>query len=265
MGLLKEGKGPHSAVPKLSLPQEATERRDETPEGADAGVDSARAMASFEDFWEQDGAEAECDPAAGPSGGGATKIGTPRKGEEPLKIFALDTPPSTPKAATAKARRAEDLIFCPPWPSGPNWPFCCTPSTLEIKSLPPNCDTHQLVQLLDSWGFVGRYNFVHVRNSIAKVNAVSHSDGRAMAGRLHGFVDWPMNPEKVACEVSWCFTCQGLDTLIQEYMHVEAWAPDGSYIGPWTWTGYGWGPLPYSARMWPISPRRAPWKKVVYQ
>merc|ERR1719326_223864 len=71
-------------------------------------------------------------------------------------------------------------------------------STLEIKNIPSTYTREKLLELLDSAGFAGLYDFVylpmdftHCTNlGYAVVNAVSPRSARNMMARLHGFDKW---------------------------------------------------------------------------
>merc|ERR1712203_97631 len=117
-------------------------------------------------------------------------MGTPRKGDGPLQISKVATPPSSPRQ-----KPVEKKSFVPRWPYSSQWPFNCAPTTLELRGLPRGCSTEIVIAQLNAWGFAGRFDLVYVPNTnrsagFAIINAVRHADGCAMAGRLHEFTGW---------------------------------------------------------------------------
>eukprot|EP00928_Gymnodinium_smaydae_P053808 TRINITY_DN3771_c0_g1_i1.p1 TRINITY_DN3771_c0_g1~~TRINITY_DN3771_c0_g1_i1.p1 ORF type:complete len:283 (-),score=35.44 TRINITY_DN3771_c0_g1_i1:294-1142(-) len=211
-------------------------------------------------------------PRTNEDGVWTARIDTPRKEVAPLQIFSVRTPPASPKKAVPKenATTRSAGAYVPPWHYGSQWPFCCAPTTLELRGIPRECNIDMLMRLLNDMGFEGRFNFVHVLRrrrgaSFALVNCLRHADGRELAGRLHGFCSWPSSGSDSAtplssrqtarlsrdasCRVSWSYQYQGLQTLIQEFATNEGLERHGSYdeegrlMGPWVseacyWTNF---------------------------
>lgn len=243
-------------IPKLKLPQpSAADDHEEPPLQRDEDKLTARgraALAVFEDFWDDnDDAPAVDDDAI--------KISTPRKGEAPLKIFKVGTPPSSPRQ-----RPLEKRGYVPQWPYGSQWPFNCAPTTLELRGLPRGCTAEIVISQLNAWGFAGKFDLVYVPTrgaGFAVVNSARHADGCALAGKLHGFSDWTCTSrnskfKKKPCRVEWSFTCQGLDALVLEYHRdSEAWGYDdeGRYTGPWVHHFGIWVPLFSPVHLWPVA------------
>jgi RNA recognition motif-containing protein len=94
-----------------------------------------------------------------------------------------------------------------------------------IKNIPNNMTRQMLLELLDSVGFVQRYNFVYLpmdfhRNAnlgYAFVNMVSPMDAKAILKSLHGFADWKVAASDKVIETTWGYPLQGLDAHVERF------------------------------------------------
>lgn len=97
-------------------------------------------------------------------------------------------------------------------------------TTLMLKNIPNDYSRAMLLELLDSHGFAGRYDFVYLPIDFKRVaglgyafiNCVSAADAVAMKQQLHGFRRWRVASQKV-CEVRWGEPLQGLEAHIERY------------------------------------------------
>lgn len=257
-----------TAVPMLRLP-EMTAVQEEESQVSTAGTDkipvtgrTAAALAEFQDFWD-DGSEPQSGGVLSSKTAEGICMDTPRKGQDPLKLFKLGTPrpaPSTPP------KEIEKTSFVPPWPYSAQWPFNRAPTTLELRRLPKECTLEVVTSQLESWGFSGKYDFISMpiggcNSDAVIINTVRHADGRALAGCLHGFNDWEGLPKGVDCKtrpcrVSWSFAYQGFDALVCAYTQNSEtgyYDHEGNYTGPWVYQGNIWQPLFSLVPMWPVA------------
>merc|ERR1740121_3032673 len=98
-----------------------------------------------------------------------------------------------------------------------------------------------------------------------------HSDGCAVASRLHNFSDWRVkaahggghaNHKRKTCRAAWSFTCQGLDALVMQlHQDLEAcwYNAQGQYVGPWVLHGNAWMALFSPVHLWPVAYVPAGW------
>jgi len=99
--------------------------------------------------------------------------------------------------------------------------------------LPHNYTRDMLLELLDSKGFNGKYDFVYVpykfKNKTnlgwARVNMVTHPDARAVMRGLTGFAAWKV-PSKNVLSVAWNSPFQGLTANVQFCMDNAVMHPD---------------------------------------
>eukprot|EP00930_Biecheleria_cincta_P030341 TRINITY_DN21016_c0_g1_i1.p1 TRINITY_DN21016_c0_g1~~TRINITY_DN21016_c0_g1_i1.p1 ORF type:complete len:279 (+),score=40.39 TRINITY_DN21016_c0_g1_i1:31-837(+) len=226
-------------VPALNLATVAHAGREESLQCEE--LSHSNALENFADFWDN------CDHDAGQTDTGiqqATEtvaIGTPR-----LQIFQL-----TPRERAAPESDPPERGFVPFWPFSSRWPFCRAPTTLELHNLPPSLTVEMLCAHLDRQGFSGKYDFAHVPTTdsgsgssvFATLNAVRHADGCAIASCVHGLESWDGCPSSEPCRVSWSFTCQGIEELVNKHQNLCAWSQDGSYAGAWVRSGGMWMPV----------------------
>eukprot|EP00405_Crypthecodinium_cohnii_P011522 CAMPEP_0206436166 /NCGR_PEP_ID=MMETSP0324_2-20121206/10322_1 /ASSEMBLY_ACC=CAM_ASM_000836 /TAXON_ID=2866 /ORGANISM="Crypthecodinium cohnii, Strain Seligo" /LENGTH=236 /DNA_ID=CAMNT_0053903281 /DNA_START=27 /DNA_END=737 /DNA_ORIENTATION=- len=153
----------------------------------------------------------------------AFNIGTPR-----FSIVPMGTP-REPEKGNATGNR-----YVPHWPYSSQWPFCCAPTTLELRNLPRNVTPQVLVSQLNTMGLASRCNYVHIAGGVAHVNCLRHADGLELAAKLHAFRDWEESAGKKACRVAWSFTRQGMEDLLwSTECAEEVWSEDGEYSGAW--------------------------------
>merc|ERR1712070_104116 len=113
-------------------------------------------------------------------------------------------------------------------------------STVMIRNMPNNYTRDMLLELVDSMGFVGLYDFAYLPVDFqsqaglgyAFINFVSVADAQLCFTRFEGFSDWKVPSEKV-CTVTWSSPTQGLEAHIERYrnspvMHTslpDEWKP----------------------------------------
>jgi len=113
-------------------------------------------------------------------------------------------------------------------------------TTVMLRGIPLVYTRSDVLNLLESEGFFGRFNFVYVpidfkrqRNlGYALVNLVSPAEATRLFGRFEGFAKWKVSSDSV-CEVAWCSPHQGLQAHVERYrnspvMHEsvpEEWRP----------------------------------------
>lgn len=97
-------------------------------------------------------------------------------------------------------------------------------TTVMLRNLPTQYDRTMLMQLLDSEGFAGLYDFVYLpidfRGSVCFgygfINFSSFDAAECFRQQLDGFSRWQVESDKVA-EVSWSEPLQGLEHHIERY------------------------------------------------
>lgn len=115
-----------------------------------------------------------------------------------------------------------------------------TRTTVMLRNLPNSYTRRMLLELLDSEGFAGRYDFVYlpvdfssfIGLGYAFVDLVTPSDATELTRHFEGFSDWVTASDKV-CTVTWSSPHQGLEQHIERYrnspvMHgsiPEEWKP----------------------------------------
>merc|ERR1719335_1328984 len=93
-----------------------------------------------------------------------------------------------------------------------------------MRNIPNVYTSDSFVELFDSRGFSGRYDFVYLPSDLrtgvnlgyAFVNLVSHNDAELFKAYFHGFDQWFGGSPKM-CEVTWSEPEQGLDAYVQKY------------------------------------------------
>lgn len=96
--------------------------------------------------------------------------------------------------------------------------------TVMLRNLPNNYSRSMLLELLDSEGFAGRYDFVYLpmdfksRASLgyAFVNLVSACEANPFWKHFDGFSRWVLPSQKV-CSVNWSSPYQGLEAHVERY------------------------------------------------
>jgi RNA recognition motif-containing protein len=97
-------------------------------------------------------------------------------------------------------------------------------TTVMLRNLPNKYKQSMILDLLDTEGFAGLYDFFYLpmdfRNEVsmgyAFINLISHSEALRLMKRFQGFQTWLFNSQKV-CEVSWSHPHQGLAAHIERY------------------------------------------------
>jgi hypothetical protein len=100
------------------------------------------------------------------------------------------------------------------------------PTTVIVKKMPKAFTSCMLVELLNSAGFKGRYDFLYLPVNFDKmtgtgcgfINFTSTEDGARFMAQFQGFCHWGVscNSAKKA-EVSWSSACQGKKLHIDRY------------------------------------------------
>merc|ERR1712113_384949 len=93
-----------------------------------------------------------------------------------------------------------------------------------LRNIPNDYTRAMLLELLDSQGLAGRYDFAYLPVDFhrgaslgyAFINLVPHEDAEKALFRLHGFRGWKVASQKV-CEVCWGEPLQGLSAHVERY------------------------------------------------
>merc|ERR1712070_229381 len=93
-----------------------------------------------------------------------------------------------------------------------------------LRNLPNNMNRDALVQLFDSLGFQGLFNFVYLPIDFSRksnvgyafVNLCNAEAASAFQAAFQGFQGWTGSSRKV-CEAVWSQPCQGLECHIERY------------------------------------------------
>jgi len=110
-------------------------------------------------------------------------------------------------------------------------------TTLMLRNIPNDYSRDMLLELMDSQGFAGRYNFLYLPVDFKRmaglgyafVNCVTQVDAEEMMAKFHGFRHWRFHSAKV-CEVVWGEPLQGLEAHIDRYRNspvMHGSIPDG--------------------------------------
>jgi len=99
-----------------------------------------------------------------------------------------------------------------------------TRTTVMLRDLPDAYSRSALLELLDTEGFFGRFDFFylpvdfkHQRNlGYALINLVSPMEALRLTRHFNGFTNWNVTSDKV-CSVSWCNPQQGLEAHVERY------------------------------------------------
>lgn len=120
------------------------------------------------------------------------------------------------------------------------WPVQSQPAgwtTVIMRNVPNNYTQTCLLDLLDSKGFAGKYDFVyfpmdfrtHAALGYAFVNLVSSADAELFHQHFEGFCHWSLQSSKV-CTVAWSQPHQGLAEHVARYRNsplMHSSVPDG--------------------------------------
>jgi len=99
-----------------------------------------------------------------------------------------------------------------------------TLTTIMLRNIPNDYSREDALELLDSKGFAGLYDFFYLpvdfdrgaNMGYAFVNFISHEDAVLAKERLEGFSDWTVASQKT-CEVSWGNPLQGREAHVNRY------------------------------------------------
>lgn len=105
-----------------------------------------------------------------------------------------------------------------------------TYTTIVIKNLPEKCTNAMIVELLDTAGFAGKYDFLYAptdfRNysafGYAFVNMISHELGESAIQHLDGMTAWS---ENVPVSVDWSQPHQGYGVHVRRYQNSPVMHP----------------------------------------
>jgi len=108
-------------------------------------------------------------------------------------------------------------------------------TTVMWRNLPNNYSRDDLLELLDSQGFAGSYDFFYspldfTSNSLmgyAFLNFVSAEEADRFFYHFQGFTQWSLKSDKV-CQVTWSQPLQGLEGHIERYRNSAVMHPDVS-------------------------------------
>jgi hypothetical protein len=103
--------------------------------------------------------------------------------------------------------------------TGPEWK-----TTVMIRNMPNNYTREMLLNLVDSMGFAGTYDFAYLPVDFqsqaglgyAFLNFISVAEALRCFSHFEGFSDWEVPSEKV-CTVTWSQPTQGLEAHIDRY------------------------------------------------
>jgi len=108
-------------------------------------------------------------------------------------------------------------------------------TTVMWRNIPNNFVRNDLLELLDTHGFKGTYDFFYspvdfTSNALvgyAFINFVSNADADRFYESFQGFTAWSLKSEKVS-EVAWSQPLQGLEGHIERYRNSPVMHPDVS-------------------------------------
>jgi len=106
-------------------------------------------------------------------------------------------------------------------------------TSVMLRNLPRGFTFRMLLDLLDSRGFAGCYDFAYLPVNFetmtclshAFVNMVSPTDAERLREQLEGFSDWALPSDNV-CQVVWNDKHQGLSALVDRYRNSPVMHPD---------------------------------------
>jgi len=106
-------------------------------------------------------------------------------------------------------------------------------TSMMLRNLPSGYTVRMLLDLLDSRGFAGCYDFAYLPVNFetmtclshAFVNMVSPFDAERLREQLEGFSDWAL-PSDSVCQVVWNDKHQGLAALVERYRNSPVMHPE---------------------------------------
>lgn len=107
-------------------------------------------------------------------------------------------------------------------------------TTIMLKNLPAKCTNVMMMEMLDSAGLVGKYNFVYAPTDFrdytsfgyAFVNMVSHDAALQAMEALEDLLCPTWSEQTVAFEVCWSEPHQGLNAHVKRYQNSPVMHPD---------------------------------------
>lgn len=108
-----------------------------------------------------------------------------------------------------------------------------TRTTLMIQNVPSQCTNTMMVEMLDSAGFSGKYDFVYAPTDFrtytafgyAFVNFTTNNNALQAMEVLGGLICPTWSEQKVAFEVNWCEAHQGLKVHVNKYQNSPVMHP----------------------------------------
>jgi len=108
-----------------------------------------------------------------------------------------------------------------------------THTTVMLRNVPNDYTRDMLLELLDTKGFIGCYDFVYLPVDFKRkaglgyafVNFITHEDAQRVRRDLQGFSDWKVYSQKVL-QVAWSTPLQGLAANIERYRNSPVMHPD---------------------------------------
>jgi len=105
-------------------------------------------------------------------------------------------------------------------------------TTVMIRNMPNNYTREMLLELVDTMGFAGSYDFAYLPVDFqsqaglgyAFINFGSVADAQACFDTFEGFSNWKLPSEKV-CTVTWSSPTQGLESHIDRYRNSPVMHP----------------------------------------
>jgi RNA recognition motif-containing protein len=108
-----------------------------------------------------------------------------------------------------------------------------TRTTLMIQNVPAQCTNTMMVEMLDSAGLSGKYDFVYAPTDFrtytafgyAFVNFTTNKNAVQAMDVLGGLICPTWSEQKVAFEVNWCEAHQGLKVHVNKYQNSPVMHP----------------------------------------
>lgn len=102
-----------------------------------------------------------------------------------------------------------------------------------IRNVPNDYTRDMLVELLETKGFGGRFDFLylpfdfkkHAGLGYAFMNLITHGEAVRAMQELQGFNDWKI-PSRKVLQISWSNPLQGLASNIERYRNSPVMHPD---------------------------------------
>merc|ERR1740130_1979356 len=114
-------------------------------------------------------------------------------------------------------------FMCPQWTDADDQEWR---TTVMLRNMPNNYTRDMLLELADSMGFAGCYDFAYLPVDFksqaglgyAFINFVSTAEAQRCFDCFEGFSEWKVPSEKV-CTVTWGSPYQGLEAHIERYQN----------------------------------------------